>query len=96
VHPDFDTTLNQPEVPLSRDAAYIIATALPNGPLVGYYLGKHRQEAERLNRMTHKDRKAWLIQKSAEIARDPSVGLDTADFATFRRVRNAQIRDRFK
>jgi len=96
VHPDFDTTLNQPEVPLSADAQYLITTSLPNGALLGYYLGKHRQEAERLNRMTHKDRKAWLIQKSAEFARDPAAGLDTADFTTFRRVRNAQIRDRFK
>ena len=96
--PDFDETLNQPEVQIPMSAHYMIRNSgIPNGPLVAYYLAKHRTECERLVHMSPKQVQARIVELSASLINNPTgVALDTAPYSTYRRVRNAAVRNMYR
>jgi hypothetical protein len=91
--PDFDEVIGQAE--LIPDTALRIIRGLPNGALVGYYLGKHRTECARLRGMTAKQAQQRVTEISAALVTNPAgTALDVAPYPVYRRLRNEQIRSR--
>jgi hypothetical protein len=95
--PDFDEVVDQ-ETAIPADAEFMIhKIGLPNATAVAYYLGKHRAECERLVSMSPKQCQQRIVEISAALAANPaSIALDTADFQTYRSVRNKEIHDRYR
>jgi|SRR5579864_4566305 len=95
--PDWQETIDQPELELAPHIGEMIVDGgIPNGPIVAYYLGKHRVEVERLNGMSRKQAQQRIVELSAKLVNNPEgVVLDTAPFRVYRKVRNEQVRNQY-
>jgi hypothetical protein len=101
IDPDFDETVKAADAQLDRPALEVIAIGtrdgqLPNGPLVLKWLAERPQEVEKINRMALTNpakAQQRIVEISCDIAANyANANLDKADFATFRRERQKQIK----
>jgi hypothetical protein len=96
VDPDFDETIRAADAHLDTPALDVVALGTHNGPLVLKWLAERPAEVQRINLLARTNpakAQQRIIEISADIATNSAANLDKADFATYRRVRQNQIRN---
>jgi len=91
-HPDYDDAIRQDDLEIPVEAAEIIRRyGLTEVP---YFWAKHPQAINEMEGMSRREMQHHIVNLAKRIATDPTVGLDTSDYRSYRAIRNAQIRSR--
>lgn len=75
-HPDFDTVVHDPSLPITPQMAEIIRKS-DNGPEVAYYLGTNRSEAQRIAALDPIEQAAEMGALRASLKKQPAAQAQT-------------------
>jgi hypothetical protein len=96
--PDFEKTAYDERVELPGEALEMIADGgLPNAAYIQHYLSQHKEVASEMIGKTRKQVQARMKEISAQLATNAvDMAIDRVDFANYRRLRNKQVRERYR